>query len=84
MLKLLAVDKLGQISLIVTTLFWGAGATLQFIVINWADKALGLGLSDSSKLQGVVAIGIAVGAVLAAKFISLRKSVKVIPIGILW
>ena len=82
-LKLLAVDKLGQISLIVTTLFWGAGATLQFIVINWADKALGLGLSDSSKLQGVVAIGIAVGAVLAAKFISLRKSVKVIPIGIL-
>ncbi len=82
-LKLLAVDKLGQISLIVTTLFWGAGATLQFIVINWADQALGLGLSDSSKLQGVVAIGIAIGAALAAKFISLRKSVTVIPLGIL-
>src|SRR6266516_2608924 len=29
-------DKLGQISLAVTTLFWGAGACLQFIVIKWA------------------------------------------------
>ena len=29
-------DKLGQISLAVTTLFWGAGATLQFIVLRWA------------------------------------------------
>jgi hypothetical protein len=27
-------DKLGQISLAVTTLFWGAGATLQFIVAS--------------------------------------------------
>lgn len=82
-LKKLSVDKLGQVSLIVTTLFWGAGATLQFIVINWAEQALGLGLSDASKLQGVFAVGIAIGAILAAKFISLRKSVKVIPIGIL-
>ncbi|HRE16577.1 MAG TPA: lysophospholipid transporter LplT, partial [Rhodocyclaceae bacterium] len=41
-------DRLGQISLAVTTLFWGAGATLQFIVIKWAESALGLGLSQSS------------------------------------
>jgi hypothetical protein len=34
-------DRLGQISLAVTTLFWGAGATLQFIVIEWARVALG-------------------------------------------
>ncbi|MEB2336660.1 MAG: lysophospholipid transporter LplT, partial [Burkholderiales bacterium] len=34
-------DKLGQISLAVTTLFWGAGATLQFIVLDWAHHALG-------------------------------------------
>lgn len=77
------VDPLGQISLAVTTLFWGAGATLQFIVINWADAALGMNLSQSSKLQGVVAVGIAIGAVLAARWISLRRSVKVIPLGIL-
>ena len=75
-------DKLGQISLAVTTLFWGAGATLQFIVIKWSEVALGLDLSKSSMLQGVVAIGVAAGAILAAKFITLRKSVQVIPLGI--
>ncbi len=81
-LALLWRDRLGQISLAVTTLFWGAGATLQFIVIKWADVALNLDLWQSSMLQGVVAFGIAAGAVVAARFITLRKSVKVIPLGI--
>jgi LPLT family lysophospholipid transporter-like MFS transporter len=81
-LALLWRDRLGQISLAVTTLFWGAGATLQFIVIKWAEVSLGLGLSKSSMLQGVVAVGVAVGAIAAAKFITLKKSVRVIPLGI--
>lgn len=81
-LTLLWRDKLGQISLAVTTLFWGAGATLQFIVIKWADEALNLGLSKASMLQGVVAVGVAIGAIIAAKYITLRKSVRVIPLGI--
>jgi MFS family permease len=81
-MKLLWTDKLGQISLAVTTLFWGAGATLQFIVLKWADAALGYPLSKAAQLQGVVAIGIAIGAVIAARVVSLRQSVKVIPLGI--
>jgi MFS transporter, LPLT family, lysophospholipid transporter len=81
-IALLWRDKLGQISLAVTTLFWGAGATLQFIVIKWSEVALGLDLSKASMLQGVVAVGVAIGAVAAAKFITLRKSVRVIPLGI--
>jgi MFS family permease len=81
-LALLWRDKLGQISLAVTTLFWGAGATLQFIVMKWSEVALQLDLSKSSMLQGVVAIGVAAGAIFAAKFITLRKSVRVIPLGI--
>ena len=81
-LKLLWHDKLGQISLAVTTLFWGAGATLQFIVLEWAKAALDLDLSRASLLQGVVAVGVAVGAVLAARMITLKKSVRVIPLGI--
>jgi hypothetical protein len=80
--KLLWRDKLGQISLAVTTLFWGAGATLQFIVIEWARAALDMDLAHASMLQGVVAIGVAIGAIMAAKMISLRKSVRVIPLGI--
>jgi LPLT family lysophospholipid transporter-like MFS transporter len=74
-------DKLGQISLATTTLFWGAGATLKFIVLAWAAKALGYDLSQASYLQGVVAVGIAIGAVLAARLVTLRKSVNVLPIG---
>jgi MFS family permease len=81
-LMLLWRDRLGQISLAVTTLFWGAGATLQFIVIKWAEVALHLDLSKSSMLQGVVAVGVALGAVGAAKMITLRKSVKVISLGV--
>lgn len=80
--ELLWRDRLGQISLAVTTLFWGAGATLQFIVIKWSEVALGLDLSKSSMLQGVVAFGVAGGAIVAAKFVTLRKSVRVIPLGI--
>ncbi len=81
-LSLLWRDRLGQISLAVTTLFWGAGATLQFIVIKWAEVALQLDLSKSSMLQGVVAVGVALGAVGAARAITLRKAIRVIPLGI--
>jgi MFS family permease len=76
-------DKLGQISLAVTTLFWGAGATLQFIVLKWAEQHLNLPLSQGAMLQGVSAIGIAGGAVLAARIIPLKRAVTVLPVGIL-
>ena len=76
-------DKLGQISLAVTTLFWGAGATLQFIVLKWAEQHLNLPLSQGAMLQGVSAIGIAAGAVLAARIIPLKRAVSVLPVGIL-
>ncbi|QJE02904.1 lysophospholipid transporter LplT [Massilia forsythiae] len=76
-------DKLGQISLAVTTLFWGASATLQFVVINWAERSLDMPLDKATSLIGVVAIGVAVGAALAAKVIPLRKSLSVIPLGII-
>jgi MFS family permease len=76
-------DKLGQISLAVTTLFWGAGATLQFIVLKWAERSLHMKLDQASTLIGVVAIGVAVGAAMAAKMIPLRKSLTVIPLGII-
>ncbi|MFJ4289494.1 lysophospholipid transporter LplT [Cupriavidus sp. NPDC089707] len=75
-------DKLGQISLAVTTLFWGVGATLQFIVLKWAEKSLGLNLSQGALLQAVVAVGVAVGAIAAAARIPLRKSLTVLPFGV--
>jgi len=75
-------DKLGQISLSVTTLFWGAGATLQFIVLQWAEIHLKMTLDKAAMLQGVVAIGIIFGAIIAAGGISLKNSLKVLPMGI--
>ena len=81
-LKKLWGDSLGQISLAVTTLFWGAGATLQFIILKWAEVQLGMALSSAAKLQGIVAIGIAIGAVLAARYVSLRGSLSVLRVGI--
>ena len=75
-------DKLGQISLSVTTLFWGAGATLQFLVLQWAAVHLGLPLDKGAVLQGVTAVGVALGAVIAGRFIALKDSVKVLPAGI--
>ena len=74
-------DRLGQISLAVTTLFWGAGATLQFIVIEWARTALNFDLSRAAILQGVTAFGVAIGAVIASVWVSLDRSIRVIPVG---
>ena len=75
-------DKLGQISLAVTTLLWGAAATLQFIVLKWAKEYLNMPLEDATVLIGCVAIGMAIGAVAAARFVPLKKSLTVMPLGI--
>ncbi len=75
-------DPLGQVSLAVTTLFWGAGASLRLIVLEWAGPALGFTLSKATQLTAVTAVGIALGAVLAAKFVALHRSVRVLPVGI--
>ena len=80
--QLLWRDKLGQISLAVTTLFWAAGATMQFIVLDWAKIALNLPLDKASMLQGVVALGVAVGAMLAARTVAIQDSIKVLPMGV--
>lgn len=80
--KLLWKDPLGQVSLAVTTLFWGAGATLRLLVLAWAGTALHYDMSEAAKLTAWVAFGIAIGSVLAARFVKLEYAVKVLPVGI--
>ena len=75
-------DRLGQISLATTTLFWGAGGNLKFIVLAWAGVALGYNTTQASALTGVVAIGTAVGAVAASMRMRLDMATRVIPLGI--
>lgn len=80
--RLLWKDPLGQVSLAVTTLFWGAGATLRLLVLAWATYALHYDTSSGAKLTAWVAVGIAFGAMLAARFVKLEHSVRVLPVGI--
>jgi MFS family permease len=75
-------DKLGQISLATTTLFWGVSGNLRYIVLAWSAAALGYGTSQASSLVGVVAIGTAVGAVIASMRMRLEQATKVMPMGI--
>ncbi|MGH8750607.1 MAG: lysophospholipid transporter LplT [Burkholderiales bacterium] len=80
--KLLWRDPLGQVSLAATTLFWGVGATLRLIILAWAAMALKFGLDKATQLTAVVAIGIAIGSIIAAKYVKLEQSVRILPLGI--
>jgi len=75
-------DRLGQISLSTTTLFWGVSGNLRYIVLAWASAALGYSVTQASALVGVVAIGTAVGAVAASLRMRLEHAVNVMPLGI--
>ena len=75
-------DKLGQISLATTTLFWGVSGNLRYIVLAWSAAALGYSTTQASALVGVVAIGTAAGAVIASVQMKLEGATKVIPMGI--
>lgn len=80
--KLLWSDKLGQISLSTTTLFWGVSGNLRYIVLAWASVALGYSVTQASTLVGVVAIGTAAGAIAASVRMRLDQAPLVIPLGI--
>jgi len=75
-------DKLGQISLGTTTLFWGVSGNLRYIVLAWAGIALSYDTTHASALVGVVAVGTAVGAVLASAKMRLDQATRVIPLGV--
>ena len=75
-------DPLGQVSLAVTTLFWGAGATLRLVVLMWAAVILNFSIEQSTQLIAMVAVGIAVGSIVASRYITLENSVRVLPAGI--
>lgn len=75
-------DPLGQVSLAVTTLFWGVGATLRLLIIAWAALNLKYGLDQATQLTAATAFGIAIGSILAGKFVRLERAVSVLPTGI--
>ena len=75
-------DRLGQISLAATTLFWGVSGNMRYIVLAWAGAALAYNTTQAASLVGVVALGTASGAVLASMWVRLDKATRVMPLGI--
>ena len=76
-------DKLGQISLATTTLFWGVSGNLRYIVLAWAAAALNYSTTQATNLVAVVAIGTAGGAVYASMRMRLDEAPKVMNLAIL-
>lgn len=81
--SLLWSDRLGGLSLAVTTLFWGFGATLQFAVLKWAAQSLGLALDRAAYLQAIVAVGVVAGVAWAGRHLTLRHAPRLLPVGVL-
>jgi LPLT family lysophospholipid transporter-like MFS transporter len=76
-------DRQGGLSMAVTTLFWGAGATVQIAVLRWAELNFDLPISQGAYLQALVALGVVIGAVLAARHLPLSRATRVLPAGVL-
>ncbi len=73
-----------RFSLVGTSLFWGAGVTLRFLLVMWVP--LVLGITDNATptyLNAMVAVGIVVGAAAAAKLITLDTVARCMPAGVL-
>lgn len=81
--RLLWRDAEGGLSLGVTTIFWGLGATLQFVVLKWSADVLGLPLEHAAYLQAAVAVGVGAGAGIAGRWIALRHAKRVLPAGVI-
>lgn len=73
-----------RFSLMGTSMFWGAGVTLRFLLVLWVPVALGI--TDNATptyLNAMVAVGIVVGAGAAAKLVTLETVARCMPAGIL-
>lgn len=81
--RILWANQESRFSLVGTSMFWGAGVTLRFLLVAWVPIALGLQDNTTPTiLNAMVAVGIVVGAGLAAKFITLKTVYRCIPAGI--
>ena len=82
-LRTLWRDADARFTLMGTSVFWGTGSTLRFLLVAWVPVALGiLDTTTPANLSGAVAVGIALGAVLAARFVTLAKVNKALYAGL--
>ena len=77
-------DPDGGLSLAVTTIFWGVGATLQFALLRWARETMHLSLAHASFLQAAVAVGVIAGAIAAGRWVPLTQARRMLHAGVLF
>jgi MFS family permease len=77
-------DRDGGLSLAVTTIFWGVGATLQFAVLRWARETLHLSLDRAAFVQAAVAVGVIGGAVAAGRWVPLVHARRMLYAGVVF
>ena len=83
-LRRLLGDADARFSLLGTSVFWGAGSTLRLLLVAWVPVALhAADLGTPANLSGAVAIGIALGAVGAARYVGLHNVNRALPAGLL-
>ncbi|NUF50567.1 lysophospholipid transporter LplT [Gilliamella sp. ESL0250] len=83
-IKIIFADKHVLFTLLGTSLFWGAGITLRFLLISWVPAILNIhDNATPTNLNAIVAIGIVIGAGLASTFISINNTLRCIPAGIM-
>lgn len=76
-------DRDARFTLFGTSVFWGAGSTLRFLLVAWVPVALLITDNHTpATLSGVVAIGIALGAAAAARLVTLKNINRTLPAGI--
>src|SRR6267154_2546358 len=76
------IETPAEAAILVISAIYVVGATLQFLVLQWAAVHLGLPLDKGALLQGITAVGVALGAVIAGRFIPLRRAMDVLPAGV--
>lgn len=79
----LCADAYARISLAVTMLFWGLGAVIQLLVLQWAQEQLAVPLDKAAYLQGCTGLGVMVGAWLAGQWVPLARATRVLVVGVL-
>lgn len=83
-LKQLFCNTDARFAVLGTSLFWGSGSTLRFMLVAWVPVALAIQDNQTAAtLNGVVAIGIALGAALAAKWVGLKSVNRALIAGLL-
>ncbi|GAO37816.1 lysophospholipid transporter LplT [Sulfuricella sp. T08] len=82
-MRILLRNRDSRFSLLGTSVFWGVGSTLRFLLVAWVPVALLIVNNHvPAYLSGVVAIGIALGAGAAARLVTLDSVNRALPAGI--